>query len=228
MILDNLVLPDTVMAQPDFQIDGTMQAGKERRASIEGKIVKKGDVINSAEVVEIGDDYVTFKYLGHYITKKVETVNKKTNVFNDEQKIVERRKTAHGLFIKKLQDIKEIELVAKVGIYLSDLKHNILPGESHAKSLTVHGKVIFKDEDGTPCAIDYGVADIISYPWFDQKLIIKEENFKGEAYEFSFKLNADEVLDVGENVAGRSIFAKPAPIVKIIIGNLQATSELSK
>lgn len=109
--------------------------------------------------------------------------------------------------IKKISDIKSITLIIKI-VWLEDdiLQGPDMPGGSYRH--TIRGIIIFKDENGEECAIDYGGIAELSCAYFHKEFYISPNDFKtvswfdndAYAYPIEFKITPKEHPDLGETV----------------------------
>ena len=124
----------TIFAQPNLEVSGIMK-GKDKRAMVNGEIVKEGDAISGAEVIEIGDDSVKFKYEGEFFTKKAEVESRRNtregkgrennikaiNDFKERVKKIDIDEKTKNKFKGIYSITKKIKGTIKIGIDHADL-----------------------------------------------------------------------------------------------------------
>lgn len=120
--------------------------------------------------------------------------------------------------VKKISDIKKVTLFIRSCTLPDDL-------EVRQRS-TIRGMVVFEDNEGKQCAINYdGIAEL-SCTFFHKGFYIKPGDFKTVswfgsdtyAYPIEFKVSFDEAP---------TLYRRPYETVKFRIGDFEATCELS-
>jgi hypothetical protein len=231
----SLLYVATIFAQPNLEVSGIMK-GKDKRAMVNGEIVKEGDAVNGAEVIEIGDDFVKFKYEGEFFTKKAEVEYQRSDSSSEKrmesQKIKDKqkldkveKKTGAGIPIKNISDIKSVTLIVRSCLLEKNLKYYGPSGFLH----TIRGIVVFYDQKGRQCAVDYDGTAELSCEFFYKQFNISSGDFNETTWPDGKKRYAYTIreFDLTFDESHGKLFTRPYETVKFKIENLEDTCELS-
>jgi hypothetical protein len=79
-----LAIFDLCFAQPELKVEGIL-GGEKRLAVVNGEIIREGDSVDGAIVLEIGSDSVKFQYQGVVFIKKLDERGEKKDVHADRK-----------------------------------------------------------------------------------------------------------------------------------------------
>ena len=180
-------------AQPELEVTGIIYDKKGNSAAlVNGGIVYVGCDINGAEVMQINEDSVEFKYNNEVITLKIG--KKLSTASNSKSSVAMPNSTSYSSSYTKLftapisaeKEVVEASQIKAVYFHIS-------------KSLgAVDAYVIFRDENGTSCATS-GNLDIIKKISYEEK----------ESVAIGYKLAERTVLKAKKGLL-KNIYFKPA------------------